>query len=144
MSKVNYVASYTATAEASINDVWALWADVNNWDKWDNGIEKAVIKQNFKAGNTFSLTPQGGKPLDVTLTSVVAGEEFADEAVLPFGVIRNFHRINKDGKKLQLTHEVRAEINEDAAGFFDKEIWPHMQAGLPESVRNIIAIAQEA
>lgn len=141
---VQYVASYTATAPASVEDIWAIWADVNNWSKWDNGIEHSSITTNFRAGNTFSLTPRGGEPIEITLKSVTSGEEFSDEAVLPFGTIRNLHRINRLGDHVSLTHEVHADIAPEAAGFFGKEIWPHMQGGLPESVNNILSIVTES
>ncbi|MCW5256507.1 polyketide cyclase [Verminephrobacter aporrectodeae subsp. tuberculatae] len=125
-----------------MQDVWAIWVDVNHWMQWDKGIAHAEIRENFQVGNAFSLTPQGGEPIQVHLKTVTQGEEFSDEAVLPFGVIRNVHCMQMLGKKLQLTHEVHAEIKEEAAGFFGKEIWPHMQSGLPESVNNIIALVQ--
>jgi hypothetical protein len=143
MSNVKFIASYTATADASVEDIWAIWADVNNWGKWDSGIEHSEISTNFKAGNAFSLTPRGGEPIQVTLKTVTSGEEFSDEAILPFGTIRNLHRIDRLGDKIRLTHEVHADIAPDASGFFGKEIWPHMQGGLPESVNNILAIVSE-
>ena len=143
LNKIQFVASYTATTEATIHDIWAIWMDVNNWHTWDNGISKAEILGNFKVGNSFSLTPQGGKPVLVKLKTVTEGEEFSDEALLPFGVIRNYHKIEPNGKKVVLTHKIEAEINEDSSGFFQTEIWPHMQDGLPDSVKNIIALVQE-
>lgn len=141
-NNIKFHAAYTVTADASVHDIWAIWADVNNWVSWDNGIAHAEMRDNFKTGNSFSLTPQGGEPIQVYLKSVTQGEEFSDEAVLPFGVIRNSHHMQAIGKKVQLTHEVHAEISEEASGFFAKEIWPHMQTGLPESVNNIISIIQ--
>ena len=143
-NNVKFIASYTATADASVEDVWAIWADVNNWGKWDSGIEHSEISTNFKAGNTFSLTPRGGEPIQITLKTVTSGEEFSDEAILPFGTIRNMHRVDRMGDKIRLTHEVQADIAPDASGFFGKEIWPHMQGGLPESVNNILSIVSEA
>ena len=140
MSKVCFISSYTATAKANLHDIWSIWVDVNNWNKWDSGIEHSEIKQSFKEGAVFSLMPQGAEPIEVTLKTVTAGEEFSDEAVLPFGIIRNFHRIEKNGEQIHLTHEVRAEIAADAVGFFAAEIWPHMQKGLPDSVSNILDI----
>lgn len=137
---VKFIASYTATADGSIEDVWAVWSDVNNWGKWDSGIEHTEISTNFKVGNTFSLTPRGGEPIQVTLKTVTSGEEFSDEAVLPFGTIRNLHRVERLGDKICLTHEVQAEIEPESSGFFGKEIWPHMQGGLSESVNNILSI----
>lgn len=140
--KVKFHAVYTATADASASAVWAIWSDVNNWTQWDKGIAQAQISAPFQAGNSFSLTPQGAESIQVQLKTVTQGQEFSGEAVLPFGLIRNLHRVQSLGPKSEITHEIQAEIDEDSAGFFGKEIWPHMQSGLPESVRNIIALAE--
>ena len=142
-TKVKFYASYTATSDALAHDVWAIWTDVNNWKNWDHGIAHTEIKDSFKAGNTFSLTPQGGEPIEITLKTVTQGEEFSDEAALPFGTIRNVHHMRSVGTKLQLTHEIHADIEEESAGFFGKEIWPHMQSGLPEAVINLLSLVQQ-
>lgn len=140
--KAHFFAAATMTADALPGDVWAIWVDVNGRRHWDEGISHAVIRGNFKAGATFSLTPHGSDPVEVRITSVTQGEEFSDEAVLPFGTIRTYHRMEPFGKYLQLTHEVHAEIAPEAADAFAKEIWPNMQSGLPKALHNIIHIAQ--
>jgi len=128
---------------ALAEEIWTLWADINNWKKWDTGIKDSELLTQFTAGNSFSLTPQGGEPMSVTLKTVTKDKEFSDETILPFGVLRNIHRIEKLGQNISVTHEIHAEITPDASVFFGKEIWPHMQAGLPESVNNIISLATE-
>jgi len=138
-----FVAAASVTVKASVNDIWALWVDVNGWTNWDEGLEKAEIRGHFKEGTSFSLTPQGApESIDVRIKTVTQGEEFSDEAVLPFGTIRTYHRMERVGERVKLTHEVHADIDAEASGFFEKEIWPHMQAGLPASVNNIVGIVQ--
>lgn len=139
-NNVNFVTSYKATTHATLDDIWNVWVDVNNWKKWDNGIENSEILTEFATGHSFLLTPQGGEPIKVALKTVIHNQEFSDEAILPFGTLRNIHRIEKLGEQITITHEVHAEINKEAAGFFGKEIWPHMQDGLPSAVNNIISI----
>lgn len=142
-TNVSFHAAYTAITEASVNDTWAIWADVNNWKQWDHGIAHSEIRDNFKVGNKFYLTPQGGDQVEITLKTVTQGEEFSDEAILPFGIIRGAHRMQTVGKKLLITHEVHADINDEAIDFFGKEIWPHMQSGLQEAVDNLVSIVQQ-
>lgn len=137
-----FVAAATVTADAGVHDVWAIWVDVNAWTNWDQGIERTEFRGHFRPGTRFTLVPQGGKPVEVTLKTVTQGEEFSDEAVLPFGVIRNFHRVEKLGARVKITHEVQAEIAADAVGFFAKEIWPHMQIGLAVSLNNIVGLVE--
>jgi hypothetical protein len=138
----SFVAAATVTANANLHDVWAVWADVNGWTNWDQGLERTEYRGHFRPGTRFTLVPQGGKPVEVTLKTVTQGEEFSDEAVLPFGVIRNFHRVEKLGARLKITHEVEAEISAPAVSRFAKEIWPHMQIGLPVSLNNIVGLVE--
>jgi len=135
-----FIAAATVTVDALRHDIWALWADVNAWKSWDAGIESSRLHGNFKEGNTFTMKPQGGDPLEVSIVSVTQGEEFSDEAKLPFGTIRTFHRMEQVGERVKMTHEVEAEIDGDAVGFFAKEVWPYMQTGLSESLINIADI----
>lgn len=137
-----FIAAATVTVGASPNDVWAIWVDVNGWTHWDQGIERAEMRGNFKAGTTFSLTPHGGQPIEVRINSVTQGEEFSDEAVLPFGTIRTYHRMERLGERLKISHEVHADVKADAVGFFAKEIWPHMQSGLSASLNGIVEIVE--
>lgn len=140
--RVQFMASYTATTKAKVSDIWATWVDVSRWPTWDNGLESVSMRDSFKPGSTLLLTPKGAEQVTVQLKTVTQGEEFSDETKLPFGVLRNFHRMEKHGDFVRLTHEVHAEISPDAAGFFFKEIWPHMQKGLPEAVEKIIDLVQ--
>jgi Polyketide cyclase / dehydrase and lipid transport len=135
-----FVASATVTVDAKMHDIWAVWVDVNGWKTWDAGIDSTQIEGNFKAGNSFLLKPQGGEPVTVTIKTVTQGEEFSDETVLPFGTIRTYHRMAKLGSLVSVTHEVEATIDPQSVGFFAKEIWPHMQTGLSESLNNLADI----
>jgi hypothetical protein len=70
------------------------------------------------------------------IKTVTQGEEFSDEVTAPFGVIRTFHRMEQVGGRAKITHEVVAEIEHDAVGFFGKEIWPGLQRGVAESLHS--------
>jgi hypothetical protein len=140
---VTFEGSYTAKTKASAQALWALWTDVNHWHEWDNGIARAEIKDEFRAGKSFSLKPQGGDDtFQVQLKTVTPGKEFSDETVLPFGVLRGTHKIETDGKQNKVTVGLRAEVSEEASEFFSKEIWPHMDGGLSEAVDNLISLAE--
>ncbi len=132
-----FVASATITVNAKMGDVWAVWADVNAWTNWDDGIESVKLHGNFKTGTEITLTPLGAEPVTVVLTTVSQGEGFSDEAVLPFGTIRNHHAMAPAGDLVTITHEVRAEIGGEAATMFGAKIWPGMQEGVGQSLRNL-------
>lgn len=138
---VEFRACATVTVKAKAHDVWALWADVNGWRNWDQGIEAVELHgNNFKAGNGFSLTPRGGEPMKVTIVTATQGEEFSDETELPFGVIRTAHRVEPLAGFVTITHEVVATIAGEMAGMFRHEIWPGLQRGLSEALNNAAEI----
>lgn len=132
-----FVAAATVTVDAFAHDVWAVWVDVNGWPAWDEGTEKTQLHGNFRAGNTFTLKPQGADPVEATLVSVTQGEEFTDEVAAPFGTIRTQHRMSALGEQVVITHEVTAEITEADADLFAVRIWPGIQRGISASLLDL-------
>lgn len=140
--KERFFTTETLLIKAKVGDIWAIWVDINGWPRWDDGIETTKFSGNFREGNSFELQPKGGESLTVTLCSVTPGEEFIDETILPFGIIRNIHRMRQIEDKVELTHEIEALINKESAPFFSKEIWTHMQEGLAKSLQNLKEIVE--
>ena len=132
-----FFATKTITVKANPADIWTIWVDINGWPRWDHGLESTRFSATFREGSSFELTPKGGEPLTVTLQSVTPGNGFSDETILPFGKIKNAHRMRLVGDTVELTHEIEAIINKQEAGFFASEIWPHMRDGLSEALANI-------
>lgn len=138
-----FFATETTTINADPSDISAIWVDINGWPRCDDGLESTKFSETFRAGSSFELTPRGGEALTVTLRSVTQGEEFSDEAALPFGKIRNAHRLMSINGKVEVTHEIQALINKPDAGFFAEEIWPHMRNGLAGALSNIRRIIED-
>jgi hypothetical protein len=140
--KQQFVATATVTANVDVRDVWAVWEDVNAWANWDQGLDRTEYRGTFRPGTRYTLVPHGGEAVEAMLKTVTPGAEFSDEVILPFGVLRRFHRVEKLGPRVKISHELQAEIEERAATFFAKEIWPHMQIGLPVSLNNIVGLIE--
>jgi hypothetical protein len=135
-----FFAAATMTVNAMMHDIWAVWVDVNAWKSWDPGIDSTEMRGNFKTGTTFTLRPQGGEPVQVLIKTVTQGEEFSDETALPFGLIRNYHRMEAHGHRVRITHEVEAEVTAGMESMFAKTIWPHLQGGVSLALGNIVDI----
>ena len=138
MSGQLFRASSTVTVRAPKGDIWALWVDVNGWSSWNDGVAATRLTDNFKSGSTFTLTTTGGTTAEVRITEVAQGEGFTDETVLPFGTLRNHHRMETVGELVQVTHEVEAEIDASAVAVFASRVWPGMQAGLSSSLLELV------
>lgn len=140
---VKFVSSFTTTTPASAHEIWATWSNVAKWHAWDDGTESAMLKGEFAPGSVVTLTPKGGKPLQVELTSVVKEKEFSDKTVLPSGgVVYTTHRIASHGKHNAVTYEISAEVPESSEDEFVKNMWAHLQGGISDQVNNVIAIAR--
>lgn len=59
-------------------DVWRLWADVNNWPKWHGDLEYCKMEGSFKVGNHFYLKPKGAPAVKIVLTEIKEGYQFTD------------------------------------------------------------------
>lgn len=135
-----FAATASVTVSAMMHDIWAVWADINAWKTWNPDLDSSEMHGNFKAGTAFTLRPHDGPPVEVVIKTVSQGEEFTDEALLPFGVIRNSHRMEPLDDRVRITHEVEAVVEAGSADMFAAEIWPGLQAGVSVGLLNIADI----
>lgn len=83
----------TTTTTASRASIWALWADVNHWSRWNAGVEASTLVGPFEAGARFSMTPTGQEAMTSRLVRVEEGVAFTDETVLDDICVTVDHRI---------------------------------------------------
>ena len=62
------------TKEVTREQMWKLFANVNNWHTWDEGTESAKLEGNFEIGNFFILKPKGGPKVKVELLATVENQ----------------------------------------------------------------------
>lgn len=124
--------------------VWAIWTDVNNWPTWDKGLEYCKLEGEFKQGATFSLKPMGAPmELKTTLIEVEPNSHFKDTTSLPLGTVEVTHKVEKTDDGVKVTHTIEAEIFEEKVPAFEGTLWAKWQTGLPNSVQNIVTLAEE-
>jgi len=86
--------------------VWQIWADVENWNSWDHGIEYSTLEGPFAVGTKGRLKPQGGPPVHTELTAVEFPRSFVDESQLPLTRIIVSHQMEREGSMTKVTHRV--------------------------------------
>lgn len=104
-SKSHSVTTKSATKE----QMWNLFADVNNWHTWDTGIEYAKLEGKFEKGNHFLLRPKGGPNVKVELLEVLENKRFLDVTNFPLAKMYDEHLFEEtpDGLKIINTITVK-------------------------------------
>lgn len=97
------------TKEATKEQMWKLFADVNNWHKWDTGIEYAKMEGKFQKGNFLELKPKGGPKVKIELLETIENKKFTDFTKFPLAKMTGTHTFEEtqDGLKVTTTLTVK-------------------------------------
>lgn len=102
--------SYTVvTKEATKEQLWKLFADVNNWHKWDEGIELAKMEGKFEKGNHFLLKPKNGPKVKIELIETIENKKFVDFTKFPLAKMYGEHIFEETPNGLRITTTMRVE-----------------------------------
>ena len=107
------------TKEATKEQLWKLFANVNQWHTWDEGIEYAKMEGAFKKGNHFLLKPKGGPKVKIQLIETIENRKFVDMTRFPLAKMYGEHTFEDiaDGLKITTTMKVEGPL-----GFFWRKI----------------------
>ncbi len=97
------------TKEASKEQMWKLFSDVNNWHKWDKGIEYAKIEGKFEKGNFFELKPKGSGKVKIELFETVENKKFVDLTKFPLAKMYGEHNFEETEAGLKITTTMKVE-----------------------------------
>ena len=94
------------TEEVTKEQMWKLFADVNNWHTWDEGIEFAKMEGEFEKGNFFTLRPKGGPNVKVELLETVENKSFLDVTKFPLAKMFDNHTFEETPQGLKITNTI--------------------------------------
>src|SRR5580704_18879059 len=89
--------------------VWALWADVNGWHRWDPDIEFAKMTGPFRAGANFVLRPKGGPNVKIGILRTDPHKGYTDVTKFPLAKMYGIHDLEETAGGLKLTITIRVE-----------------------------------
>jgi len=84
-------AEYEMTTDVAPTALYRAITDVNNWSKWDTGLEYTRLEGDVKPGAAFVLKPKGGPKVQMTI-----------DEVRPYVLVDTAHLL---GAKMRTTHE---------------------------------------
>jgi len=94
------------TNDVTKEQMWKLFANVNEWHTWDEGIEYAKIEGKFEKGNHFLLRPKGGPNVKVELLETVENKMFLDVTKFPLAKMYDEHLFEETPQGLKITNTI--------------------------------------
>jgi hypothetical protein len=105
--------------EAPAAAVWARFADVAGWKRWNAGVAECVLHGAFVDDGEFDMRLPDGTEFRSRLFDVVDGRCFADETQVGEHRVRVWHRIDAlDDARCRVAYQAEVE-GPDAAGVGD-------------------------
>ncbi len=97
------------TKEVTKEQMWKLFADVNNWHAWDKGVEFAKLEGKFEKGNHFTFQPKGGPKLKIGIVEATENKSFTDFTKFPLAKMYGEHTFEETPNGLKLTTTMKVE-----------------------------------
>lgn len=97
------------TRDVTKQQMWNLFADVNNWHTWDTGIEFAKLEGKFEKGNHFMFQPKGGPKLKIRIVEAVENKKFTDFTKFPLAKMYGEHTFEDTSNGLKITTTMKVE-----------------------------------
>ena len=129
------------TNKVTKEQMWKLFADVNNWPLWDQGTEFAKLEGKFEQGNHFIFQPKGGPKLKIGIVETIENQKFVDHTKFPLANMYGEHTFEEtqDGLKITTTMKV-----EGILGFLWRKIVAQkIVDGLPNDMQTQIQEASK-
>ncbi|MGF7228557.1 MAG: SRPBCC family protein [Candidatus Saccharibacteria bacterium] len=134
------LAQTTQTTKATPEAIFALWANVDSWADYDQGIEWAKLTDTFTAGGHYTLKPKGGPKVSATILVADPGKRFIDVSTLPGAKLTFDHEImQQDGAT---TVRVTMTIDGPMSFMWAKILGKNQQADLETSTAHLIEKAE--
>ena len=122
--------------------VFALYADVGNWKRWDPDIKASSITGPFQTGARGSITPAKGRTVPMVLTSVVPNRSFTAEARIPLFCMVFDHELHVVDGATRVVH--RVVFSGALAFLLGRIIGAQVNQGLPVTLAKLKAAAEGA
>lgn len=91
-----WVRKYTQVyADVTKEEVWQLWADINNWHLWHDDLDYCKLDDDFVVGNHFILKPKGGPKVKIDIVEIEKERKFVDCTRFPGAKMYDSHEVEE-------------------------------------------------
>ncbi|NVO18631.1 MAG: polyketide cyclase [Bacteroidetes bacterium] len=125
------------TKEASKEQMWKLFSDINNWHNWNNEIKYAKLEGSFKAGNHYIIQPKKGPEVRVELLEIVEYKRCLELGKFPLAKMYYDHVLEEtpNGLKIISTITVKGLLGSLWVLLVVKKIADSMPAHINDQVK---------
>ena len=120
--------------------IFELWSDVNNWHRFNHGIEYAKLDGEFKVGNSFVLGLKGGQKVKIKLFEITKNKSFTDVTTFPFAKMYGEHLVEEENGKIRLTATIK--INGFLSFLWKKLVAQKVADKLEDDMNSLIELAK--
>jgi hypothetical protein len=131
--------SHSETTRASAADVWAWYADVTRWPRFEGGVQSVQLSGPFASGTKGTAVLPNGRKVRIRLRDVHEGVSFTDVQWLRGVTVTTHHRLDPEEASTRITHTV------SLGGVFGR-LFPRLttipvRSSLPVSVARLAVLA---
>ena len=132
---------HAMTTTASKQQIWQIWADVENWPQWDTELDMAHIEGELKKGVIGSFQPKNAPVLPFEITECIPGETYTFSAQMPLCQlnVKRYFSENEAGQ-LEFIHEI--SFVGLLSWLFGRFVGQRIQKVLPSVMEQLRAIAE--
>lgn len=109
---------YEATTDVPAEKLFRSIADINNWNKWDDGLKFTKLEGVARSGAAFILKPKGGPNVKMTIDEIQP-YRLVDTAHLFLAKMRTSHEYVQNGNRTTIHFQVEIW---GVMGFFWRKI----------------------
>ena len=135
------LAQTTQSTQATPEAIFKLWADVDHWADYDEGIEWAKLTDTFSAGGNYTLKPKGGPKVKANILMVEPNKRFIDVSHLVGAKLKFDHAITHQEGVTKVT--VVMTIGGPLSWLWIKILGKNQQSDLEKSTANLLAKAEK-
>ena len=126
--------------KASPEQIFDVYANVEEWCNWDADVKIASIEGEFKQGVKGELIPSKGPKAKFSLVEVTLNQSFISETKLPLCCMRFEHQLKSSGKFTEVIHRV---VFTGALSFiWRRMIGSQIRKGLPHALNGLKEICE--
>ncbi len=131
----------TIETNATREQIWKLWANVENWNSWDGQVKFSKLNGKFEKGTYGVLKPVKSPKSKFKLVSVENLRAFTTRSYLPLAKMDFTHELHEKEGQLYITHGIK--ITGVFTFLFSRIIGAKIIEELPKAMETLSKMAEK-